>query len=488
MGTTFKYAPKQRSGEISEGPSVDEEPPGHAVAAEDVFDDPSILRELDEATASLAVRRDAEPASRLPARLPPVDAFDFEAACRVEDFEGFHEANDFEEAHRAKSLAHRLGPPAPDLGPKRRWWRFAIARKPLEDQGDAGWLPPPYGRAPRSGRRAAFWGVCASLAIIIAAPIVFGNFRPLNEPLPAAVGEIADNDEVNAGFVDQVGEHEPAVANEAATDPQSTKTVVIRNHPAVAAIIAPATTAFAAPLIRSTANEIGPDVDEGFELFAAEPDTVAGLKVTNPDSSVPALQPIDTDQPVSPPPKPTANPDNEDFTQMAQSRLSARADPSQTEVLEKTPGESIAAFSEPGSSPLSGAQIDRLLSRGEGLLRSGDIASARLLFLHVAAAGDRRGAKAVGMTFDPKIYAHLPVMGLTPDIEQAQLWYGKAGSDLSYTIDLTSPAIAAQAAESPEEDALRQWNAACARKYLSFDPSTGLYTGRSGTKRRCQLP
>jgi hypothetical protein len=46
MGTTFKYAPKQRSGEISEGPSVDEEPPGHAVAAEDVFDDPSILREL----------------------------------------------------------------------------------------------------------------------------------------------------------------------------------------------------------------------------------------------------------------------------------------------------------------------------------------------------------------------------------------------------------------------------------------------------------
>jgi len=33
-----------------------------------------------------------------------------------------------------------------------------------------------------------------------------------------------------------------------------------------------------------------------------------------------------------------------------------------------------------------------------------------------------------------------------------------------------------------------EWIAACARKYRSFDPYTGLYTTYSGYKRRCRLP
>jgi len=32
------------------------------------------------------------------------------------------------------------------------------------------------------------------------------------------------------------------------------------------------------------------------------------------------------------------------------------------------------------------------------------------------------------------------------------------------------------------------WIAACARKYRSFEPHTGLYTTFSGVKRRCRLP
>ena len=33
-----------------------------------------------------------------------------------------------------------------------------------------------------------------------------------------------------------------------------------------------------------------------------------------------------------------------------------------------------------------------------------------------------------------------------------------------------------------------EWIAACARKYRSFDPYTGLYTTYGGYKRRCRLP
>jgi hypothetical protein len=33
-----------------------------------------------------------------------------------------------------------------------------------------------------------------------------------------------------------------------------------------------------------------------------------------------------------------------------------------------------------------------------------------------------------------------------------------------------------------------EWIAACARKYRSFEPRTGLYTAHSGYKRRCRLP
>ncbi|MDH3581871.1 MAG: BA14K family protein [Hyphomicrobiales bacterium] len=33
-----------------------------------------------------------------------------------------------------------------------------------------------------------------------------------------------------------------------------------------------------------------------------------------------------------------------------------------------------------------------------------------------------------------------------------------------------------------------EWIAACARKYRSFEPRTGLYTAHSGNKRRCRLP
>jgi hypothetical protein len=79
------------------------------------------------------------------------------------------------------------------------------------------------------------------------------------------------------------------------------------------------------------------------------------------------------------------------------------------------------------SSDGSATDVDSLLARGHKMLQRGDIATARLLFLRVFEMGDSRGANGMGMTFDPKVYQDLPIAWLLPDIEQAELWYRKAG-------------------------------------------------------------
>jgi hypothetical protein len=77
----------------------------------------------------------------------------------------------------------------------------------------------------------------------------------------------------------------------------------------------------------------------------------------------------------------------------------------------------------PASSP---SKIDILLKRGNSLLQLGNIASARLIFNRIAVMGDERGAKGMGMTYDPEVYRNLPVAGMTPDQKMADFWYNKA--------------------------------------------------------------
>jgi len=101
------------------------------------------------------------------------------------------------------------------------------------------------------------------------------------------------------------------------------------------------------------------------------------------------------------------------------------------------------------------------------------------------------------MTYDPRVYARLPVSGLTPDPEQAEIWYRKAGENPTFVPGRNAIAVASQAradavemqseASSAQKPGSPEWNAACARKYNSFDPSTGLYTAHSGAKRPCNL-
>ena len=66
-----------------------------------------------------------------------------------------------------------------------------------------------------------------------------------------------------------------------------------------------------------------------------------------------------------------------------------------------------------------------LVKRGQELLASGDIQSARLLLQRGAEARDARAALLLGTTFDPALLKQLGASGLA-DVAQARNWYQKA--------------------------------------------------------------
>jgi hypothetical protein len=71
-------------------------------------------------------------------------------------------------------------------------------------------------------------------------------------------------------------------------------------------------------------------------------------------------------------------------------------------------------------------QTSGLIAKGDDLLNSGDIASARQFYLKANELGDANGAYGVGRTYDPTIYAALHVEGLVADAARAAQWYQKA--------------------------------------------------------------
>ena len=67
-----------------------------------------------------------------------------------------------------------------------------------------------------------------------------------------------------------------------------------------------------------------------------------------------------------------------------------------------------------------------MMQRAEGLLRNKDVASARLLFEHLAKNGSAKAALAMGKTFDPAFFRTIEAAGLKPDVEKARDWYNQA--------------------------------------------------------------
>ena len=74
------------------------------------------------------------------------------------------------------------------------------------------------------------------------------------------------------------------------------------------------------------------------------------------------------------------------------------------------------------------AEAASLLTKGQALLKNGDLISARQYFLKANALKLPEAAYYVGQTYDPATYNALRVVGLQPDVQLASEWYGKAAA------------------------------------------------------------
>jgi TPR repeat protein len=86
---------------------------------------------------------------------------------------------------------------------------------------------------------------------------------------------------------------------------------------------------------------------------------------------------------------------------------------------------------EPEALTASGAQLMNaedaaLMERGRDLLKSGDVASARLLFQRLANAGMADAALILAATYDPRYLAQHDLIGVASDERKARDWYQRA--------------------------------------------------------------
>ena len=90
------------------------------------------------------------------------------------------------------------------------------------------------------------------------------------------------------------------------------------------------------------------------------------------------------------------------------------------------PSTAVIQINAPSKIPAAQNEAADFVVKGNALLKSGDIASARQFFMRASELGNARGTFGVAQTFDPKIYAALNVVGLKPDAVQSAQWYQKA--------------------------------------------------------------
>ena len=76
--------------------------------------------------------------------------------------------------------------------------------------------------------------------------------------------------------------------------------------------------------------------------------------------------------------------------------------------------------------PLDSDELASLIKRGDDLINSGDLSSARLALRRAAEAGDARAALLLGGTYDPNLLDRLGFQEHAADVALARLWYQRA--------------------------------------------------------------
>jgi hypothetical protein len=89
-------------------------------------------------------------------------------------------------------------------------------------------------------------------------------------------------------------------------------------------------------------------------------------------------------------------------------------------------GKTTSAVPEVSTVRMEPGEVTRLLTRGEALLASGEIAAARAMFKRLADNGEPRAALALAETYEQSTLDRLGARGLVPEIEMAQTWYERA--------------------------------------------------------------
>ncbi|MDB5593190.1 MAG: hypothetical protein JWM36_151 [Hyphomicrobiales bacterium] len=116
-------------------------------------------------------------------------------------------------------------------------------------------------------------------------------------------------------------------------------------------------------------------------------------------------------------------------TGSAASASIAKAEPETAST--QTGGAQVALSVQPPSAPMQVASIapedmQRLAGKAAEAIRSGDIASARLVLEHAARAGDATALYALAETYDPRVLVKMRVQGMTGDPETARNLYQRA--------------------------------------------------------------
>jgi hypothetical protein len=119
---------------------------------------------------------------------------------------------------------------------------------------------------------------------------------------------------------------------------------------------------------------------------------------------------------------------NQRLIESRAARLEWIAKSNSTPPMKQIESEAVNTPAVPPMNPENAA----LMEKGQVLMRSGDIASARLLFQRLANAGIADAALALAATYDPRYLAQHNLIGVAGDQTKAHNWYQRA-SELGST-------------------------------------------------------